>query len=146
MAAHITGRDETSVHTTVIFCVLYGFDSRRQAGTRGTADPDMRDVEVLSRWVMQVAGGPGKATMTTGSSTANGQHEALQQSAGSADPLADLPELMTVAEVAPLLRMRTSTAYAAIKRGAFPVPVVRVGGRMLVSRFRLVEWLRTAGE
>jgi len=64
----------------------------------------------------------------------------------AAPSLADLPELMTVAEVAPILRMRTSTAYAAIKRGSFPVPVARVGGRMLVSRYRLVEWLRTAGE
>ena len=60
--------------------------------------------------------------------------------------LDDLPELLTVAEVAPVLRMRTSTAYAAIKRGAFPVPVVRIGGRMLISRYRLADWLRTAGE
>ena len=57
-----------------------------------------------------------------------------------------LPELLTVAEVAPVLRMRTSTAYAAIKRGAFPVPVVKIGGRMLISRYRLADWLRTAGE
>ncbi len=60
--------------------------------------------------------------------------------------LDDLPELLTVAEVAPVLRMRTSTAYAAIKRGAFPVPVVRLGGRMLISRYRLADWLRSAGE
>ena len=60
--------------------------------------------------------------------------------------LENLPELLTVAEVAPVLRMRTSTAYAAIKRGAFPVPVVRIGGRMLISRYRLADWLRTAGE
>jgi excisionase family DNA binding protein len=60
--------------------------------------------------------------------------------------LDNLPELLTVAEVAPVLRMKTSTAYAAIKRGAFPVPVVRLGGRMLISRYRLADWLRSAGE
>ncbi|HTR71747.1 MAG TPA: helix-turn-helix domain-containing protein [Mycobacteriales bacterium] len=63
------------------------------------------------------------------------------QRLGDQARLADLPELMTVAEVAVLLRMGTSTAYAAIKRGAFPVPVLRVGGRMLVSRYQLAGWL-----
>jgi excisionase family DNA binding protein len=52
-----------------------------------------------------------------------------------------LPELMTIAEVAPVLRMGTSTAYAAIKRDAFPLPILRVGGRMLISRYQLARWL-----
>jgi hypothetical protein len=38
MAAHITGRDETSVHTTVIFCVFDGSVSQK-GGVQGGSWP-----------------------------------------------------------------------------------------------------------
>ena len=70
--------------------------------------------------------------------------EASRSESGPPRPttaLCDLPELMTIAEVAPFLRMATSTAYAAIKRGEFPVPVLRVAGRMVISRYQIESWL-----
>ena len=48
---------------------------------------------------------------------------------------------LSVAEVALMLGVGQSTVYDSIRRGDFPVPVTRVGARLLVSRAALLELL-----
>ena len=59
-------------------------------------------------------------------------------------PLADYPELMTVAEVARYLRIATSTAYLLTRPGPHPrrLPAVKVGGRTFILRDRLADYLQ----
>ena len=57
---------------------------------------------------------------------------------------ANLPEVLTVEEVADLLRVDRKTAYAAIAEGSVP-GVRRVGRCIRVSRDALLNWL-SAGE
>lgn len=40
----------------------------------------------------------------------------------------------TIAEVAQLLRIGESSAYAAAKKDGLPVPVIKIGGRYVVPR------------
>ena len=51
---------------------------------------------------------------------------------------------LSVAEVALMLGVGQSTVYDSIRRGDFPVPVIRVGARQLVSRAALLELLSVA--
>ncbi len=59
-------------------------------------------------------------------------------------PLAEYPELMTVAEAAEYLRIATSTAYLLTKPGDHPrrLPAVKVGGRTFVVRKHLADYLQ----
>jgi excisionase family DNA binding protein len=52
-----------------------------------------------------------------------------------------LPDLLTVDEVAELLRTSRKGVYGLIYRGALP-GVLRLPGRLLIDRADLVEWLR----
>lgn len=54
-----------------------------------------------------------------------------------------LPLILTVDELAVLLRVNRKTVYAAIREGAIP-GVVRVGGTIRISRDVVLAW--TAGE
>lgn len=58
-------------------------------------------------------------------------------------PLADYPELMTVAETAEYLRVATSTAYLLTQPGVERrLPAVKVGGRTFILRDRLTDYLQ----
>lgn len=59
-----------------------------------------------------------------------------------ATDLAEAPDLMTIPEVAPFLRMHPATARAMVRKGKFPLPIIRHGQRILVSRYRLEAYLR----
>lgn len=48
---------------------------------------------------------------------------------------------VTVTEAARQLGISRSFAYQAIARGDFPVPVIRIGGRVVVSRTALDRYL-----
>jgi excisionase family DNA binding protein len=64
----------------------------------------------------------------------------------AADPLAppypptDEPTVLTVDELAALLRIERKTAYAAIARGEIP-GARRIGGVIRISRAAVLEWL-----
>ncbi len=51
------------------------------------------------------------------------------------------PATYSIREAAELLGIGESTAYEAIRRGEFPVPVLKIGARRKVSRKRLHEFL-----
>jgi excisionase family DNA binding protein len=53
--------------------------------------------------------------------------------------LAELPEILTVEEVAEYLGLGRSTCYDAARRGE--LPVLRVGRRLLIPKARLEEML-----
>lgn len=55
---------------------------------------------------------------------------------------AALPPVLTVDELAALLRVERKTAYAAIARGDIP-GAHRVGRSIRISRDAVLEWLRT---
>lgn len=55
--------------------------------------------------------------------------------------LPDGPVLMSVAEAAELLGIHERTAHRAIENDEFPVPVVKLGARMKVSRYVLDAFL-----
>lgn len=55
--------------------------------------------------------------------------------------LADLPEILTVDEVAAYLRVSRSALYVAVADGR--IPAVRHGRSIRIPRFRLEHWLRT---
>jgi len=57
--------------------------------------------------------------------------------------LADLPDILTVAEAGRCLRLGRNSAYEAIRRGE--IPSVRMGRRILVPRVALERLLATAG-
>ena len=62
--------------------------------------------------------------------------------------LAEFPELMTVVEAAEYLGVAVSTGYSLTKQyvdtsGREGVPALKVGGRTMVPRQRLAEWLHT---
>jgi len=54
---------------------------------------------------------------------------------------ANLPSLLTPAEVATLLRTTKTAVYARIERRQLP-GVVRIGRRLLIEESAIVEWLR----
>ena len=39
---------------------------------------------------------------------------------------------ISIRDAAPLLGISASTAYAAVRAGTFPVPVIHIGGRIVV--------------
>jgi excisionase family DNA binding protein len=53
------------------------------------------------------------------------------------------PEVLTVDELAALLRVERKTAYAAVARGEIP-GARRVGRSIRISRDAVLEWLHTA--
>lgn len=53
----------------------------------------------------------------------------------------DLDRLITVPEAAQRLRVHRDTAYAMIREGRFPVPVLEVSGKKRVSLRALVEFM-----
>ena len=62
--------------------------------------------------------------------------------------LAEFPELMTVVEAAEYLGVAVSTGYMLTKQyvdtsGREGVPALKIGGRTMVPRQRLAEWLHT---
>jgi predicted DNA-binding transcriptional regulator AlpA len=58
----------------------------------------------------------------------------------TATELLAMPTMLTLEEARRALRMSRSTAYAKIKYGTFPVPVVREGGYR-VRQVDLLEYL-----
>lgn len=52
-------------------------------------------------------------------------------------------ELLTVEEVAPLLKVRPQWLYAAVKRGDFPH--VKVGRYIRFRRVEVEQWIRQGG-
>ena len=52
----------------------------------------------------------------------------------------ELPTLLTVKEVAVLLRTSPASIYAMVERGQLP-GVIRIGRRLLFRRDALVDWL-----
>jgi len=59
------------------------------------------------------------------------------------NPLESEPAILTVDELAALLRVERKTVYAAITRGDIP-GVRRVGRSIRISRDAVLDWLRTA--
>ena len=53
-----------------------------------------------------------------------------------------LPPLLTVPEVAKLLRTSPKAVYASVERGLLP-GVTRIGRRLLIRRDVLLRWLET---
>ena len=60
--------------------------------------------------------------------------------APSPDVIQALPEVLTVDEVAELLRVNRKTVYAAIQRREFP-GARRIGATIRVSRDAVLKWL-----
>jgi len=51
--------------------------------------------------------------------------------------LDDLPDILTIPELAKVLRIGRNTAYNLARRDALPVPVIRCGKRLLVGKAAL---------
>lgn len=51
------------------------------------------------------------------------------------------PPTITVVEAAAQMGVSSSSAYAAIKKGDFPVPVIKIGGRYVVPTKPLLDLL-----
>jgi excisionase family DNA binding protein len=56
------------------------------------------------------------------------------------EPTAEAPTVLTVDELAALLRIERKTAYSAIARGEIP-GARRIGGVIRISRTAVLEWL-----
>lgn len=54
------------------------------------------------------------------------------------------PEVLTMPEVAAVLRVNVATCYRQIKKGTFPLPLIQIGSKRMVSRRILDRYL--AGE
>lgn len=57
------------------------------------------------------------------------------------DPAVDLPAVLTVEELAALLRINRNTAYKYVHDGTVP-GVRRIGTSLRISRAAVLEWLR----
>lgn len=68
--------------------------------------------------------------------TDSGRHEHGQE---------ETPLTLSMAEAAALLGIGVSTAYRLCARGEFPVPVLRIGGMVKVSRARLRDYVDGGG-
>ena len=64
--------------------------------------------------------------------------------ARGADPLASLPEMLTVEEAAAMLRVNRNTVYDLVARGEIP-GVRRVGRIFRLSRRVHLDWIEGAG-
>jgi len=60
--------------------------------------------------------------------------------------LAAMPEVLTLPEVAQVLRIGRNTAYDLARRNALPVPVIRCGRRLIVSKAALKRVLEAIDE
>ena len=60
-------------------------------------------------------------------------------------PLDDLPPSLDLMSAAALLGIGRTCAYALVRRGAWPTPVIRVGRCIRIPTAPLVELLRSAG-
>lgn len=58
-----------------------------------------------------------------------------------ATSLADLPHVLSIEELAKILRLSRTTAYQHAREGRLPVPVIRSGRRMMVSKAALLKVL-----
>lgn len=58
--------------------------------------------------------------------------------------LTELPPAITVPEAAEILGCSSSAAYEAIRAGDFPVPVLRIGRKIVVPSRPLLEQLGLA--
>ena len=59
--------------------------------------------------------------------------------------LEDLPSLLTVSEMADILKLKRKAAYMLIVNEN--IPVLRFGSRIIrVPRFELVKWMRKEGK
>ncbi len=67
----------------------------------------------------------------------NNQPEAPLQEALTSN---QQPQVLTVEEVAALLRVNRKTAYEAVRRGELP-GVRRIGGTIRISRQAVLDWL-----
>jgi excisionase family DNA binding protein len=63
----------------------------------------------------------------------------IEREKGSVRPLSDLPDVLTIAEAALVLRIGRNSAYEAARRGE--LPTVQVGRRRLVSKLALERLL-----
>ncbi len=68
----------------------------------------------------------------------------FQQQLSSREPATATSAVMTVVELAGLLRVNRKSAYAAVARGEVP-GVVRVGHRIRISRAAVEKWLLGGG-
>jgi len=71
------------------------------------------------------------------------EQEAQVSDASSANVEPEATPILTVDELAALLRVERKTIYAAITRGDIP-GVRRVGRSIRISRDAVLDWLRTA--
>lgn len=53
---------------------------------------------------------------------------------------------ISIRDAAPLLGISASTAYAAVRAGTFPVPVIHIGGRIVVPTAPLRKLLGIEGD
>lgn len=67
------------------------------------------------------------------------QMSVVEHELAAARSIHDLPLLLTVDEIAVILRISRGRAYEACRQGA--IPSVRIGRRLLVPRARLAELL-----
>lgn len=56
--------------------------------------------------------------------------------------LAELSNLVTIPQAAPLMRLHPATAGRMVRAGTFPLPIVKVGGRRYVRRAQLLQYLK----
>ena len=54
-------------------------------------------------------------------------------------------QTMTIAELARVLGISRTSCYEYAHRKELPVPVVRIGRRLLVSRVQVIRWLEGQG-
>jgi len=66
--------------------------------------------------------------------------ETPQTTTNDARQARDLPEVLTVAEAASLLRVNRKTLYESIRRGEIP-GARHIGGTVRIHRDRLLQWL-----
>ena len=59
----------------------------------------------------------------------------------SKEIFADLPDVMTAEQLASALQISKSGAYALLNRSDFPT--LRIGGRKMVMKKDLLEWLNS---
>jgi hypothetical protein len=61
------------------------------------------------------------------------------------DLIALPPGLLTIAQVAGLLKRHPQTVYRMVRQKVRPLPVIRIDSAVLVDRSQLAGWLRDKG-
>ena len=59
----------------------------------------------------------------------------------SREPFETMPDVMDAKQLAQVLHLSRAGAYNLLNRGDFPT--LRIGGRKLVMKYELVEWLKS---